>query len=210
MLDGALPMAADGRNFSIADLPLFPGVNRVEVLVSGVGTGQGETRCSVRVNAGVSAESGLRAILTWDGATSDLDLHLVGPDGRYGDPGTSLSSRTRDPVSFSGTVDDDFDGLGPEVVTVPSVPDGAYGIVVEAVFDAEDPGATALLRLLYDGETLTSGPIGPRYVRALTGDLWVVGVLEVSNGQAAFRSIDEPASAAMPPTTSPSMWPILF
>ena len=210
VLDGRLSMAADGRNFSITDLPLFPGANRVEVLVTGVGSGRAETRCSIRVNAGVSVESGLRAILTWDGPTSDLDLHLVGPGGQYGDPGTSLSSRTRDPTNFSGTVEDDFDGLGPEVLAVPSVPDGAYGLVVEAVFDGDDPGATAFLRLLYDGQTLTSGPIGPRYVKALTGDLWVVGVLEVSNGQATFRSVDEPASAAMPPMTPPSMWPALF
>ncbi|MEL7372359.1 MAG: hypothetical protein AAFN74_25765, partial [Myxococcota bacterium] len=58
LLDGTLPVDDSGRSFALADLPLFPGVNRVEVLVTGVGQGRGERRCSVRVNAGVSAESG--------------------------------------------------------------------------------------------------------------------------------------------------------
>lgn len=210
VLDGTLPMNADGTRFEAADLPLFPGGNRVEVIVTGVGSGQGESRCSVSVNAGVSAESGLRAILTWDGATSDLDLHLVGPGGAYGDPASTLSSRTRNPAGFVGTIADDFDGLGPEVISVPNLPDGEYGLVVEAVYDSEESGSTAYLRLLYDGQTLTTGPIGPRYIKAQAGDLWVAGVLEVSSGQAAFRVVDERASATLPPTTPPGMWPTLY
>ena len=207
-MDGTLPFRND--RYILDDVPLFPGLNQVEVVVSGVGSGRGEARCTVQVNAGVTAEAGLRAILTWDGPTADLDLHLVGDGGQYGDPTSSLSSRTRNPIGFSGQVDDDFDGLGPEVLTVASLPDGTYGLVVEAVFDDRDPGSTAFLRVLYDGRTLTAGPIGPQYLQAIAGDLWVAGVVEVSNGQAAFRSVDERAVASSPPTTAPSAWPVLF
>ena len=209
VLDGALPIE-NGRNFAINDLPLFPGNNRLEVLVTGVGTGRGESRCSILVNAGVSAERGLRAILTWDGNTSDLDLHLIGDGGRYGDASSSLSSRSRVPLGFSGTVMDDFDGLGPEVLTAESLPDGAYGLIVEAVFDDLDPGSTAFLRLLFNGETLTVGPIGPQYLQAFTGDLWVAGVLSIDGGQASFLPINEMLDATMPPVTPPQMWPAFF
>ncbi len=210
VLDGTLPVEANGRDFAIEDLPLFPGSNRVEVIVTGIGQGRGESRCSIRVNAGVSVEAGLRAILTWDGPTADLDLHIVGPGGTFGDALTTLSSRSRSPSGFTGTVEDDFDGLGPEIVTIASLPDGIYGVIVEAVFDDQDPGASAFLRLLYDGQTLTSGPIGPQYLQAVASDLWVAGVLRVSGGQAAFEPIGERISAITPPTTPPSQWPVFF
>ena len=208
VLDGTLPF--NGIDYGANDVPIFPGPNRVEVVVTGFGSGRGETRCTVLVNAGVTAETGLRAILTWDGQTADLDLHLIGPGGQYGDPATTLSSRTRNPLGFSGVVEDDFDGLGPEVITVNNLPDGEYGLVVEAVFDDLDPGSTALLRVLFDGRTLTSGPIGPQYLQAIAGDLWIVGTVQVTNGQAAFRSVDLRATAANPPTAAPSVWPALF
>ena len=210
VLDGSLGVTDGGLRFAGANLPLFPGTNRVEVLVTGVGTGLGETRCSILVNAGVSVETGLRAILTWDGATSDLDLHLVGDGGRFGDPSTTLSSRSRSPVGFRGVVDDDFDGMGPETLVVSTLPDGDYGLVVEAVFDDQDPGSTAFLRVLYDGQTLTAGPIGPQYLQAIAGDLWVAGVLSVRSGQAAFEPIDGRLMGVMPPTTPPSAWPTFF
>lgn len=207
VFDGSL--AVNGGAFNLERLPLFAGANRVEVLVTGVGDGLGEARCSVPVASSVLRERGLRLVLSWDGPTSDLDLHLVGPGGTYGDPLSTLSPRSPMP-SFGGEVTDDFDGFGPELLQLEMPADGVYGVVVEPVFDAQDPGASAVLRVLSDGRTVTAGPIGPRYLSARAGELWVAGTIVVTGGTAEWRPIDELLEAAMPPTTPPSSWPSFF
>ncbi|CAN0598180.1 unnamed protein product, partial [Laminaria digitata] len=139
VLDGPLPVGTDGQ-FSLTGIPLFSGSNRVEVVVSGVGQGFGEARCSTTVVSASARERGLRAMLNWDGTSSDLDLHLIGPGAVYGDPMNTLAPRSLYPV-FGGEVQDDFDGLGPELLTLSSLPDGVFGLIVEAVSDGADAGS---------------------------------------------------------------------
>lgn len=198
-----------GGRFSVHGVPLFAGFNRLQVLVTGVGTGLGEARCSAPITSAVVREEGLRAILSWDGSSSDLDLHLIGPGGRFGDPMTSLSSRSRSP-SFGGTVRDDFDGFGPELLTVPSLPDGVYGLIVEAVIDDRDPGSNAILRVLHEGRSTTTGPIGPEFLSSDRAELWIAGILRVSGGAASFEPLGDLVPASAPPQRPPSDWPAYY
>jgi hypothetical protein len=207
VFDGALPVV--NGVFVLERVPIFAGANRIEVVVSGVGEGLGESRCSVPINSSVGRERGLRLVLGWDGPTSDLDLHLIGPNGSFGDPLSSLSVRSPSP-SFGGEIMDDFDGFGPEIGRLETLADGVYGVIVEPVFDADDPGASAILRALGDGRSLTPGPIGPRHVSSDAGDLWVAGTIAISAGNFEWRPIDEVLSASTPPTAPPSEWPSFF
>ena len=207
VFDGTMQVQND--RFLQDRLPLFAGTNRVEVVVTGVGEGLGEARCSTTVVSALARERGLRAVMSWDGLTSDVDLHLLGPGGMFGDPLTTLTARSQHPT-FGGQVDDDADGLGPEVLTVEHLPDGAYGVVVEPIADGADAGSTVQLRLLMDGRTLTPGPIGPRHVSAQRGALWIVGALVVSGGAAQWRDVDELVPASQAPTRPPADWPLLY
>jgi hypothetical protein len=105
---------------------------------------------------------------------------------------------------------DDFDGFGPELATVETPEEGVYGVIVEPVFDADDPGASATLRALGDGRSLTQGPIGPTHLSANAGDLWVAGTITISSGNFEWRTIDEVLDASAPPTAPPSQWPAFF
>jgi hypothetical protein len=208
VLDGVLPVGAGGR-FSIDNVPLFPGLNRVEVAAFGGGAGNGRARCSTIVTSAVGSERGVRALLLWDGESSDLDLHVIGPNGRFGDPASSLSARGQMPA-FGGLLTDDSFGFGPEVAQIEVPPDGVYGLIVEPIVDGGDFGSDATLRLLYDGRPLVRGPIGPRHLTSLDGRLWVAGTMMISGGAATWLPIDELVSAANPPTRPPADWPAFY
>lgn len=205
VLDGLLPVAPNG-GFAIDRLPLFAGLNRVEVVASGVGSGIGESRCSTIVSSAIGHESGLRVLLSWDGPNSDLDLHVIGPGGHFGDPASSLSARSQRP-SFGGNVEDDSLGFGPEVAQIEAPPDGVYGLIVEPIVDGGDFGSDATLRVLFEGRLVMRGPIGPHHVTSLDGQLWVAGAVAVEGGAVTWIPIDESVSAASPPTRPPSDWP---
>ena len=136
-------------------------------------------------------------------------MHIVGPGGRFGDALSTLSSRSGQPF-FGGEVFDDFDGLGPEVVTIGAMAEGVYGVVVEPVFDNQDSGATAFLRLLFDGRLVTPAPIGPQYLSSKLGKLWIAGTLTVSGGGIEWAPLGDEIDGALPPTTAPDQWPSYY
>lgn len=206
IIDGAVEVV--NGDFVVPRIPVFAGVSRIRYVVSGVGSGLGESRCSVSTISAVTRETGLRVLLTWDGLSSDLDVHLVGPGGGYKESGKDLYSRQGQ--TFGGSVEDDFDGLGPETLSSPSLPDGVYGLVVEPVADANDPGSNAVMRVLWDGRLLSKAPYGPQYLSVSTDELWVVGTLNVSGGQATFNRMGAVISAEMPPTRPPADWPNFY
>lgn len=199
VIDGSAPVV-DGR-FQVRRVPLFTGANRLSVSASGTSATEG--RCTVTVASGAAPEPGLRALLTWDGQTSDLDLHLVAPDGRFGVSGGELSASA--PNAALGTVSDVFDGLGPEVLSSVALRDGVYGLVVEPVIDNADAGSSAFARVLWRGRLLTTTPVGPQFLSDRDQRLWIVGTLEVQGGNATWRKLDVMVDA--PPTTPPSAWP---
>lgn len=70
VIDGSVEVV--NGSFVVPRIPVFAGVSRIRYVVSGVGTGLGESRCSVSTISSVTRESGLRVLLTWDGQSSDL------------------------------------------------------------------------------------------------------------------------------------------
>jgi hypothetical protein len=199
VIDGTAPVV-DGR-FQVRRVPLFTGTNRLSVSASAATAPEG--RCTVTVTSGAATEPGLRVLLTWDGQTSDLDVHLVGADGRYGVPGGALSASA--PNAALGTVNDVFDGFGPEVLSSVALEDGVYGVLVEPVVDNADAGSSAFVRVLWRGRLLTTTPVGPQFLSDRDQRLWVVGTVEVQGGSATWRKLDVMLDA--PPTTPPSAWP---
>jgi hypothetical protein len=207
VLDG--PLELDNGIFDVPNIPLFPGQNRLQVVVPGQGENGDENRCSFNVTAGQAQEKGLRSVLTWDGKTSDLDIHLVGPGGRLFDPMTSIWSRNPE-AHFEAMVEDDFDGLGPELASIGELGDGVYGVVVDPVFDGQDPGSNAFMRILIDGRPAMRRPAGPQYLSFNNYKLWIVGTVTSSQGVSSWNFIDERVEKSMPPTTPPSAWPTFY
>lgn len=67
----------------------------------------------------VSVGTGVAIVLTWGAQPSDLDSHLVGPNGSGGRFHCYYAART--PVPFVRLDVDDVDGFGPETITVSQV-----------------------------------------------------------------------------------------
>jgi hypothetical protein len=201
VFDGRLEPDAAGR-FDVDRLPIFSGASLVEVAVSGVGEGAGESRCTTYVQS-AAQDRGLRVVMTWDTAPTDMDLHLVGPSGRFRDPMTALSPATPSPA-FGGRIRDDFDGFGPEVLASEVLPDGTYGLIVEPVVGA----GTVTVRILNDGAPVTVGPVGPVYLAAARAELWVAGTLEVRGGEVTWRPLGDRLSLGAAPLTPPPQWPM--
>lgn len=203
LIDGRLDVV-EGR-FSAERLPLFPGANQVEVVVAGASV-ESESRCSRTVTTPSARERGLRVLLSWESQTSDLDLHIVLPGGRLGDPSSSVYP-SHEQLSVRGAVDDALSGPGPEVGTVELLSDGVYGFVVVPVFDTGSFGTSAFLRVLHDGRLLVRGPVGPAFLSPFDDALWVVGKLVVAAGQATWVEIDQLVSRTVPLSTTPAEWP---
>lgn len=198
VFDGPLRLDASGR-FELLRLPLFGGINDVQVRVPGPNA---DGRCGVSVLAPLDASEGLRAILTWDTADTDLDLVLVGPEGSLAEGRSLLSARFS---QLPGVVRDDFDGFGPEFART-ELADGVYGVAVEALTDGDEVGSTALVRILNDGRLLTVPPAGPRFLSARRGDVWLVGQVVVEQGEARFETVDRLESIRTVPQTAPAGW----
>ncbi len=210
VFDGPLTLSfADGSSrFRKDRLPVFPGFNEVEVLVPVSGQAV-EGRCSTSVTGPPAPENSLRLVLTWDATDSDLDLVLLGPEATLDGFEGILSPRLADP-NLAGTVLDDFDGEGPEQLFTESLPDGVYGVAVEALSDGTAPGSNALLRVLFEGRLLTDRPLGPHFLSSTRGDIWIVGRVAIQSGSADWLSVDEIVTVDEPPSRPPSEWPRLY
>lgn len=203
VIDGRLDVV-EGR-FLAERLPLFPGANQIEVVVSG-SSAESESRCSRSVTTPSARERGIRGLLSWDGGSSDLDLHIVLPGGRLGDPFTSMYPAQPQPA-MGGFINDAFEGPGPEVGTIELASDGVYGFVVVPVFDTGSFGTSAFLRVLFDGRLLVRGAVGPAFLSPFDDSMWVAGKLIVAGGQATWVSIDELVPRSLALSTSPDQWP---
>ena len=205
VLDG--PVEVTDGVFSLEFLPLFPGRNRVQVVVTGKGDYLYGSRCSINVFSGVAQERGLRAILTWDSQFSDLDVHIVKPGGRLFDPLSSIWSTNQSGDEAKGLILDDFDGFGPELGRISELEAGTYGVVVKQEFYGQVQGSNALMQILNDGRTVSRRPQGPQYFSDRQTDLWIVGTLTSSAGKVQWTSINERVDENNGPITSPEMWP---
>lgn len=188
------PLEAEAGVFRVEDLPLFAGANDVQAVVGG-------GRCSTVVVAPAEV-SDLRLLLTWDN-TSDLDIILVGPSGDLA-AREGLLSALDTPSTFSGQVDDDFNGFGPESLTASELAPGTYGIAVE-VTSSPVSGASPFLRILSRGRLLRVPGVGPRFLSAERGEVWLAALLDIGpDGDARLQLVDRVVQ--MSPTGPPALW----
>lgn len=69
-------------------------------------------------------QSRLRVVLAWDSPNTDLDLHVVSPDGQHVFYGNRVAEN-------GGALDVDVTtGFGPEIYASPSPPNGVYSVFV--------------------------------------------------------------------------------
>ncbi len=84
---------------------------------------------------------GLRIVLSWDTDMTDLDLHVVSPDGQHVFYGNRLAKN-------GGALDVDVtDGYGPEIFAIPSPPRGNWLIYANYFgggWDGDQPSSDAL------------------------------------------------------------------
>lgn len=114
-----LQSAADGRfdrPFSFSS-----GSNSVEVRSS---NGEGKRRVQFFDNSGGTAPPKLRVLLSWDTDNTDLDLHLVTPDGAHIWYGNRVAAN-------GAALDIDVTtGYGPEIIAMPAPQKGNYLVYV--------------------------------------------------------------------------------
>lgn len=209
VLDGQLPveMVGEGATFRLLDVPTFGGRNRLEVVAPVAGGVEGS--CSTTVLAPPTPPRSLKAVSTWDNPTSDLDLVLIGPDATLANDRGVVSPSRRDPA-LPARVLDDFDGLGPEILLADPLADGAYGLAVEALADGVASGSSVVLRLMWEDRLLTPRPLGPRFLSAARGEVWIVGAVRVEDGVGRFIEVDEVVGFDSLPTRPPGDWPTLW
>ncbi len=91
----------------------------------------------------------LRIVLSWDSDNTDLDLHVVSPDGEHVFYGARVGNN-------GGTLDVDVTtGFGPEIFSTPSPVPGAYHVFVNyfGAGDQRDVITTAQVAILQDEGT---------------------------------------------------------
>jgi len=130
----------------------------------------------------VVAPEDLVVSLTWGKEGSDVDLHLVAPDGQYwtdqdcyyGNPAPDWGIQgdaTDDP-----TLSQDDDAAGPETISVPSPVDGEYEIYVHyygrlpGVSDGPDASVSVV-----SGDAILATSSNPSMT---VGRVWFVGTLD--------------------------------
>ncbi|NJK89861.1 MAG: hypothetical protein HC923_11015 [Myxococcales bacterium] len=198
--DGPLRVRAeDGFAVFAADqVPLFGGLNRVEITAPG---GTGDTaRCATSVAAPDEDPSSVRAVLRWDTMGSDLDLILVGPGASLFDIEGVLAPGREG--GLEGQVLDDVDGLGPEHLWTNVLPEGTYGLAVAAMFSE----GSAVVTPIAGGRLGSERPLGPVFLSAGRGDLWLVGTVRVAAGVATFEPVDRIFSGFEVPMEPPERW----
>jgi uncharacterized protein YfaP (DUF2135 family) len=124
------------------------GSNSIEVR-----SNDGKTRKQVQFYDGYSskAQSRLRIVLSWDSDGTDLDLHVVSPDGQHTYYGDRVAPN-------GGALDVDVTtGYGPEIYASPTPPNGVYHVYVNYYGDGDnqDDLTTAQVAIITQEGTLS-------------------------------------------------------
>lgn len=127
----AMPIAADAGGRFERPYAFGAGSNAVEVRAPGEKAGRRVQ--FYEANAG-RPQARLRIVLSWDSNGTDLDLHVVAPDGGH----TWYGNRASD---SGGALDIDVTtGYGPEIYAHPAPPGGVYHVFVNYFGSGADSG----------------------------------------------------------------------
>ncbi len=144
-------------------------------------------------------EIGLHVRLEWDTDLTDVDLHLLGPNGQlwtcegdcyfsnpqpnWGDPNDFVDDPFLDV--------DDVDGFGPENINLETPAPGTYRVVVQYWDDHGGDVPESVVEVLSFGQVV--GRYGPRRT-ADTNDVWQV--VDIDWPGLALRPVDQLANQA--------------
>jgi uncharacterized protein YfaP (DUF2135 family) len=143
----AMPLRVDGNGNFARPYTFGSGTNSIEVR-----SNEGERRRVSFVDSyGGRPQVKLRIVLSWDADGTDLDLHVVSPDGQH----VFYGARTAD---NGGALDVDVTtGYGPEIYANPSPPPGIYHVFVNYYGSGEsasDKVITAQVAVISQENTL--------------------------------------------------------
>ncbi|MFO0711340.1 MAG: Ig-like domain repeat protein [Sandaracinus sp.] len=150
--------------------------------------------CTTLVQA--IATEGLRVEVFWNTDGTDMDTHLMRPDGRtwfteedcyYGNcQGGGLMwppGGTEDDPSLDI---DDTDGFGPENINIESPIDGTYRVAIDAFRGA----ANTTVRIYCGGSTTEPRQtFGPVFIDSGPNDLWRVADVTISGGTCTITDL---------------------
>lgn len=143
----AMPLRADDNGRFARPYSFGSGANSVEVRA----TDGSRRRVSFMDSYGGRPQPKLRIVLSWDADGTDLDLHVVSPDGQH------VFYGARDAAN-GGSLDVDVTtGYGPEIYANPSPPPGIYHVFVNyfgAGMAADDAIITAQVAIVSNENTL--------------------------------------------------------
>lgn len=138
------------------------------------------------------SDDDLAVKLLWNNKNSDIDLHLIRPDGEFGDLTSDCYYWNCSP-QYSGerpdwgvegeTKDDPFldidntDGIGPETVTINKPDNGIYTVTIHA-YDTSKGPSTAVVKAYAHGVEEKSASM----LMNKTDTCWDVFKIEVSDG----------------------------
>jgi len=117
----AMPLSIDTGGAFARPYAFPPGSNSVEVRSA---DRQHLRRISFHDANATRSRGGLRIVLSWDSDLTDIDLHVVSPDGQHVFYGDRVAKN-------GGALDVDVTtGYGPEIYAIPSPPRGTWQIYV--------------------------------------------------------------------------------
>jgi len=145
------------------------------------------------------SDDDLAVKLLWNNKNSDIDLHLIRPEGEFGNIQSDCYYWNCSP-QYSGerpdwgvegdTKDDPFldidntDGIGPETVTINKPDNGTYTVVVHA-YDTSNGPSTAVVKAYAHGTEEKSATL----LMNKTDTCWKVFTIEVGDGDGSKKSI---------------------
>ena len=138
------------------------------------------------------SDDDLAVKMLWNNKNSDMDLHLIRPDGEFGDSQSDCYFWNCSP-QYSGerpdwgvedeTKDDPFldidntDGIGPETVTINKPENGTYKVVVHAYDTSKGPSTVVVKAYAHGAEEKSASLLMNK-----TDTCWDVFTIEVSDG----------------------------
>lgn len=158
------------------------------IVINDKGVSSVPAECSVTADS----DDDLAVKMLWNNKNSDIDLHLIKPDGEFGDNQSDCYYWNCSP-QYSGerpdwgvegeTKDDPFldidntDGIGPETVTINKPENGTYTVVVHAYDTSKGPSTVVVKAYAHAVEEKSASLLMNK-----TDTCWKVFTIEVSDG----------------------------
>lgn len=139
-------------------------------------------------------ETAMAVKLQWTSNGTDVDLHFVGPGGRFYEAPNDCyyGNRTPDWGVNGDTTDnpfldtDDVDGYGPEEINLAAAPAGRYDIYVHYFADNSVRSTDAIVEVYISGQLAATRNRG----NLNCGLVWHVGYVQWDGSNGVFNAVD--------------------